>query len=81
MQVGHIISVIDSEIERLQQARSLLLGVDGKKVKNRGVLAAPKAAKKATRKHRLSAEGRQRLSEALKKRWAERRKNSAKNSK
>jgi hypothetical protein len=75
MQVSHIISIIDIEIARLQQARSLLLGVDGKKVKNRGTLAA--STKKATGKRRLSAEGRRKLSEALKKRWAERKKSAA----
>jgi hypothetical protein len=76
MQVGQIISLIDSEIARLQQARSLLLGADGVKIKNRGALAAPRTAKKATKSRKLSAEGRRKLSEALKKRWAERKKNS-----
>lgn len=80
MQVSQILSEIDSEIERLQQARNLLAGVVVGKARPRATSATPKAAKtakKKTGKNRLSAEGRRRISEALKARWAERRKRAA----
>jgi hypothetical protein len=80
MQVSQILSEIDGEIERLQQARNLLAGVVVRKAGRRATSATPKAAKKAkkkTGKKRLSAEGRRRISEALKARWAERRKRAA----
>ena len=77
MEVNRIIQEIDAEISRLQQARALLLGG----VKSTGKTAtksaagkpadAPKAGKK---KRRLSAEGRKRIADAMRKRWAERRK-------
>ena len=80
MQVSQIVSEIDSEIERLQQARNLLAGVVGVKTKRRGISTKSKAAKpakKKTGKRRLSAEGRRKISEALKARWAERRKRAS----
>ena len=80
MQVSQIVSEIDSEIERLQQARNLLAGVVGVKTKRRGILTKSKAAKPAKKKsgkRRLSAEGRRKISEALKARWAERRKRAS----
>jgi len=47
-----------------------------KSVAKRVVKAAKKVAKKA-KKHNLSAEGRKRLSEMMKKRWAERKRKIA----
>lgn len=65
MSLANVISSIDAEISRLQQARALLAGMDG---------ASPKAKAPATKpgrkKHRLSAEARARIAEAQKKRWA-----------
>lgn len=75
MEVSRIINEIDEQIAKLQQARSLLLGTA---VRSPG---RPKGSKNAAkpRKRKLSAEGRKRISEAMKKRWeAERKKNSKK---
>jgi hypothetical protein len=78
MDVSRILSEIDAEIARLQQARSALtaIGANGTVAPRRG---RPKgstnktAAKKTTRKRNLTPEGRKRIAEAMKRRWAERR--------
>jgi len=80
VQTNQIIHEIDAEIARLQQAKALLLG--GSAVRKNRVGRPPadptKAAPKAGRKkRRLSAEGRKRIADAMKKRWAERRKQQA----
>ena len=73
MQVSQILTEIDLEIARLQQARSLLAG---KGPTSRPAKAAGKAKSAGQRK--LTAEGRRKISEAMTRRWAERRKQSAK---
>lgn len=78
MQVNEILIEIDREIGRLQQARDLLAGSTNKAGGRRSASAAPKPQTKKRGKRRLSAEGRRRISEALKKRWAEKKKASAK---
>jgi len=60
LNTSELIATIDAEITRLQQARKLLAGSTG----TRGG------------KHVISAEGRARISAAMKKRWAQR-KNAA----
>lgn len=79
MQVDQILSEIDNEIARLQQARNILAGGTAAGTRGRrGASAAAKPAKKKRGgKRRMSAEGRKRLSEALKARWAERKKKAA----
>ena len=80
MQVNQILSEIDNEIARLQQARNILAGGTGKATRGRprGTSAAAKPEKKKRGgRRRMSAEGRKRLSEALKARWAERKKRAA----
>lgn len=73
MQVSEILREIDNEIARLQQARKLLAGDSGATTSTRG--RKPAAAPKTRRRRRkLTPEGRKRLSEALKARWAERKK-------
>lgn len=80
MQVSQIVTEIDAEIERLQQARNLLAGRGDLKSGRSGKSGAPKAAR-SSGKRKLSAEGRRKISEAQKARWAQRRKRlSAKNS-
>jgi hypothetical protein len=75
--VSEILVQIDHEIAQLQRARTLLAG---------GVAAAPKkvaavpATKKPTKKKKkrnLSPEGRKRIAEAVKRRWAEQKKAAA----
>jgi hypothetical protein len=83
MGVSEILASVDREIALLQQARALLSGgvapAPKKKVgRPRKIVAAPKkvaavapAAKPAKKKKRnLSPEGRARIAEAVKRRWA-----------
>jgi len=84
VEVSRIVAEIDAQILKLQQARALLAGVAApaaragrgrpKGSKNGGAAAAPAGA----RKRKLSPEGRKRIADAMKKRWAERRKQNAK---
>jgi len=80
VEVSRILEEIDAQISKLQQARELLSGT-AVKVKGRGRPKGSKnaktAAKAAPRKRKISAEGRKRIAEAMKKRWAERRKLAA----
>jgi hypothetical protein len=84
MDVAKILSEIDGEIARLQQIREALSGIGGvstakRRGRPKGSTNAPKADKPAKRKKRnLSPEGRKRIAEAMKRRWAERRKELAK---
>ena len=79
MNTTTILSTIDAEISKLQQARALLTGDSSKPAaapENRGpgpkkIVAAP--AKKSARpqaKRVMSEEARARISAAVKKRWA-----------
>ena len=61
MNTSELITAIDAEISRLQQARKLLAGATG-----------TQSAQPKKRKRTLSAEGRARISAAQKKRWAQR---------
>ena len=78
MQVSEILLEIDKEIARLQQVRSLLAGETPKARRGpkKSTASAPAPAKKAT-KRKLSPEGRKRIAEAMKRRWAERKKQQA----
>ena len=82
MEVSRILEEIDAQIAKLQQVRELLSGTAAKVHKGRGRPKGSKNAKTATkaapRKRKISAEGRKRIAEAMKKRWAERRKQAAK---
>jgi len=72
VQVSQILVEIDNEIARLQQARNLLAGESV-----RGAKRGRTAVKRTPSKRRMSAEGRRRIAEAMKKRWAERRKEAS----
>jgi hypothetical protein len=84
VEVTQIIAEIDAQIAKLQQARQLLSGSPAvKATKGPGRPKGSKNAKVAApaptvRKRKLSPEGRKRIAEAMKKRWAERRKVAAK---
>jgi hypothetical protein len=83
VEVSRIIAEIDAQISKLQQARELLSGTISKVGKGRGRPKGSKNAKAATpasapRKRKLSPEGRKRIADAMKRRWAERRKLAAK---
>jgi hypothetical protein len=83
MEVSRILAEIDLQISKLQQARELLAGTAVRTGKGPGRPKGSKnsvtvAAVPASRKRKLSAEGRKRISEAMKRRHAERRKVAAK---
>jgi hypothetical protein len=80
MDVTRILAEIDGEIARLQQARSAISGLGSNSLlekprrgRPKGSVNAPKAAKPKKRRN-LSPEGRKRIADAMKRRWAERRK-------
>ncbi|MGP8174866.1 MAG: hypothetical protein ACLP7O_10005 [Terracidiphilus sp.] len=76
MEVSEILAQIDREIAQLQQARSLLGGAATPAPKKAEVV---RAAKKPVKKKRnLTPEGRRRIAEAVKRRWAEQKKAAAK---
>ena len=74
MGVSEILIHIDHEIAQLQRARTLLASGFGA---TRGKAAAAPIAKKAYKKRKkrhLSPEGRRRIAEAARRRWAEQKK-------
>jgi len=89
MDVSKIVAEIDAKIASLQQARAVLVGLnltDGivaTEPKRRG---RPKGSKNGTKivkpakkkKRNLSPEGRKAIADAMKRRWAERRKPESK---
>lgn len=85
MEVTSIIAEIDMQIQKLQQARDLLAGTGAEEAPRRGP-GRPKGSKAASttaastegRKRKLSPEGRKRIAEAMKRRWAERAKANGK---
>jgi hypothetical protein len=84
VEVSRIIAEIDLQISKLQQARELLSGTPARLSKGpgrpRGSKNAKPAKAAAPHKRKLSPEGRKRIAEAMKRRWAERRKLAGKNS-
>jgi hypothetical protein len=75
VEVKQIVAELEKEIARLKEARALLAG-EGSGRKKRG-RPAGKASGRSSGKRRLTPEGRKRISEALKRRWAARRKDKA----
>jgi len=77
MGVSEILAQIDREIAQLQRASALL---SGRPVSSRGkekAEDAPAAKKVAKKKRNLTPEGRKRIAEAVKRRWAEQKKATA----
>lgn len=74
MDTATIISQIDAEISRLQQAKTILAGVSVKKLVGRPVGSRQKAISPKPAKRPMSAEGRAKIAEAQKARWAKVRK-------
>jgi hypothetical protein len=73
METDKIIAEVDAEIEKLQQARALILGTGkpGVATQERGGRRASTGTQKKTgRRRRLSPEARKRIAEAQRKRWA-----------
>lgn len=79
VEVTTILIEIDAQIEKLQQARSLLAGTLANRTgRGRPKASSSKSAVAGTKKRRLTPKGRKAISEAMKRRWAERRKQLAK---
>jgi hypothetical protein len=80
VEVSRIIAEIDAQISKLQQARTLLAGTAAPAGRGRpkGSKSSVSAAASPRKKRKLSPEGRKRIADAMKKRWAERRKQNAK---
>jgi hypothetical protein len=74
MGASEILSAIDSEIAQLKRARAVLVGSAAPKrvtaSPKKAAKVAPAVAKPAKKKRRLTPEGRKRIAEAVKKRWA-----------
>jgi hypothetical protein len=85
MDVSRILSEIDAEITRLQQARAALTGIAGSGTvaprRGRPKGSVNKKTTSARRKRNLTPEGRKRIADAMKRRWAERRAATSKGSK
>jgi hypothetical protein len=78
VEVTKIIAEIDAQIQKLQQARELLSGLATAVSKGPGRPKGSKNASSSGSKRKLSPEGRRRIQEAMKRRWAERRKSATK---
>jgi hypothetical protein len=72
--VSEILAQIDREIAQLQRARALLNGASARTYK--GSSSAGKGGQR--KKRRLTPEGRKRIAEAVKRRWAAQRKAASK---
>lgn len=85
MEVSRILSEIDAQIVKLQQARALLAGSGSSPVAVKKSVGRPRKASGAavtkqastSGKRNLSPEARKRIADAQKRRWAERRKSAA----
>ena len=79
MGVSEILAQIDREIAQLQHARALLGGKAAPATKKAAAApAAKKTGKRRKKKRNLTPEGRKRIAEAVKRRWAEQKKAAAK---
>jgi len=78
MDTARIVQEIDAEITRLTAARNMLAGSNSISHNNRHARTAhANRVAKTVRTTRLSPAGRKKLSQLMKKRWAERRKKAA----
>ena len=78
MGVSEILAQIDREIAQLQQARALLAGGSAAAPKKAAKVPAAKTPAKKKKKRNLTPEGRKRIAEAVKRRWAEQKKATGK---
>jgi hypothetical protein len=74
MSTNDILTLIDAEIAKLQQARALIAGAVAKKGPGRPKSTALSTVKPKKKKRNLSPEGRARIVAALKARWAKQKK-------
>lgn len=76
MDTARMLAELRGERDRITQAITALEALDGKAVRGPGRPKSAAVAPTGKRKGGISAAGRKRLSEMMKKRWAERRKNA-----
>jgi len=76
MDTARMVRELDAEIARLTSARNLLAGSSNSQAKTRMRVVPTKRATAKPGRH-LTAAGRKRLSELMKKRWADRKKKAA----
>ena len=76
MDIAAIVSELKRERDRLNRAIAALEGTDVVRTGSAKSAAPTLVIRKAKKGRHLTAEGRKRLSEMMKKRWAERRKKS-----
>ena len=74
MGILEIVEQIDREIAQLQHARALLAGKAASKPKRGGSVSSGTKPAKRKKKRNLTPEGRKRIAEAVKRRWAEQKK-------
>jgi len=70
MAIDNILAQVDSQIARLQQVRKLLANIGAITAHVARKAAKAPAASKPAKRRRISAEGRKRIAEAQRKRWA-----------
>ena len=75
MDLDRIVSELEEDRDRVSQAIALLKGASSSGVARKG--AASSAASAKPRRRGMTPAGRKRLSQLMKKRWAERRKRSS----
>jgi hypothetical protein len=75
MELSNILAELDDEIAKLKQARSLLAGGTGRLPGRPKAEASPSAP---PRMRKLTPEGRKRIAEAVKRRWAAQKKAAGK---
>jgi hypothetical protein len=76
MNLANIVTELKKERSRIEKAIAALDGLGGQTAaKTSTVKSAARSAKR--RRHHLTPQGRKRLSEMMKKRWAERRKKAS----
>ena len=78
MGVTDIVGQLDQEIAQLKQARALLSGMWSRSSGKRASLGPTAAAK--SKKRNLTPEGRRRIAEAVRRRWARQKGQSARTS-
>ena len=77
MDIGRIVAELKQERDRLSQAIAALEGQSPKTIARRSAVPH-RAARSKKRGGRLTPEGRKRISEAMKRRWAEQKKKGSK---
>lgn len=78
--IADLIPAIDAEIDKLQRARALLVGMNGPTAaaSTTGKRLGRPPGQQSPKKGTMTPEGRRRLSEAMKRRWANNKKAAAK---